>query len=95
MRRLIILPAARDDLADIADFIAQDNPTRALSFLEEIELRLRSTTERPESFPARNNLATGLRCARHGKYLIFFLHTDEEVRIVRILHGLRDLAAEL
>lgn len=40
MARLIILPAAMADLIEIGDFIAQDNPARALSFVAEIEARM-------------------------------------------------------
>lgn len=91
MPRLVILPAARADLIEIGDFIAQDNPDRALSFVAEIEARLRQVADRPESFPARDDVRAGLRSARHGRYLIFFLDMGEEVRIVRVLHGSRDL----
>lgn len=91
MPRLVILPAARADLIEIGDFIAQDNPGRALSFLAEIEAKMQEAAERPESFPARDDVCTGLRSARHGRYLIFFLNADEEVQIVRVLHGARDL----
>ena len=49
------------------------------------------TAERPGSFPARDELRKGLRSARHGRYLIFFLETSDEVQIVRVLHGARDL----
>ena len=91
MPRLIILPAARADLVEIGDFIAQDNPGRALSFLAEIEAKMLEAAERPESFPARDDVCAGLRSARHGRYLIFFLNDDDEVQIVRVLHGARDL----
>ena len=91
MPRLVILPAARADLIEIGDFIAQDNPGRALSFLAELEAKMLQTAERPESFPARDDLPEGLRSARHGRYLIFFLNAGEEVQIVRVLHGARDL----
>lgn len=91
MPRLVILPAARADLIGIGDFIAQDNPGRALSFLAELEDRMVRAAERPESFPLRDDLGQGLRTSRHGRYLIFFLHTGDEVRIVRVLHGARDL----
>ena len=37
MKRLVILPAARADLIEIGDFIAIDNPERAISFITEIE----------------------------------------------------------
>lgn len=91
MSRLVILPAARDDLSEISDFIAQDNPERAISFLAEIEARMLQAAERPESFPARDDLYEGLRSAHHGRYMIFFLDTGAEVQIVRVLHGARDL----
>ena len=91
MPRLVVLPAAREDLIGIGDFIARDNPVRALSFVAELEARMHQVAERPESFPARGDLHEGLRAARHGRYLIFFLPLDDEVRIVRVLHGARDL----
>lgn len=78
-------------MIDIGDFIAADNPQRAMTFVAEIEARIRQTAERPQSFPERPELHEGLRVARHGRYLIFFLATADEVRIVRILHGARDL----
>ncbi len=52
---------------------------------------MRQAAERPESFPARDDVREGLRSARHGRSLIFFLEAGEEVRIVRVLHGARDL----
>ena len=91
MRRLSILPAARVDLIEIGDFIATDNPERAISFVAEIEVKITAIATRPESFPARDELHEGLRSARHGRYLIFFVALEDEVRIVRVLHGARDL----
>ncbi len=91
MVRLVILPAARADLIEIGDFIAPDNPGRAASFVAEIEAKMRAAAERPMSFPARDELHEGLRAARHGRYLIFFVEQGDEVQIVRVLHGARDL----
>lgn len=91
MARLLILPAARADLIEIGDFIALDSPERAASFVAEIEARMREAAARPMSFQVRDELHEGLRSARHGRYLIFFLEVGDEVRIVRVLHGARDL----
>lgn len=91
MRRLTVLPAARADLLEIGDFIAQDSPARADSFVAEIEARMMQIAAYPRHFPARHDLYEGLRTARHGRYLIFFIEAGDEVRIVRILHGARDL----
>ena len=46
MTRLIILPAARQDLMDIGDFIALDNPSRAVSFIVEIEATMMGAANR-------------------------------------------------
>ena len=82
MAPLVILPAARADLIEIGDFIALDNPERAASFIAEIEAKMNAAAERPGSFPARGELHEGLPSARHGRYLIFFLEAEGEVRIV-------------
>ncbi|MCP3055456.1 type II toxin-antitoxin system RelE/ParE family toxin [Aurantimonas marianensis] len=44
----------------------------------------------PRSFRARDDISPGLRAAVHGRYLLFFRELDDEVRIVRVLHGARD-----
>lgn len=36
-------------------------------------------------------IADGLRSITHGRYLLFFRDLADEVRIVRVLHGARDL----
>lgn len=91
MKRLIYLPAALADLKAVTLYIAEDNPGRATSFVDELRDKAAQTAERPGSFPARDDLAPGLRVARHGRYLIFFEDDVAEVRIVRVLHGARDL----
>ena len=88
---MVILPAARADLIEIGDYIALDDPGRAASFVAEIEARMRAAAERPMSFPARDELHEGLRMARQGRYLIFFVEMRDEVQVVRVLHGARDL----
>lgn len=91
MARLVVLPAAQEDLIEIGDFIALDSPERAVSFIAEIEARMIQAAERPTSFPRRDELHEGLRSTRHGRYLIFFVEAGDEVRVVRVLHGARDL----
>jgi toxin ParE1/3/4 len=40
LARLVILPGARRDLIEIGDYIALDNPRRAVSFVAEIEAEI-------------------------------------------------------
>ena len=91
MPNLVILPAARADLIDIGDFIALDNRLRAATFVAEIEAKIVEVGERPGSFQKRDELHKGLRHARHGRYMIFFIEKGDEVQIVRVLQGSRDL----
>lgn len=91
MRKVVYRPAAIEDLRAIAHYIADDNPSRALSFVDELQSVAQVTAERPASFPARPDLAEGLRVTRHGRYLLFFLYSEDQVEIVRVLHGARDL----
>lgn len=95
MLPLVISPAARRDLIEIGDYIALDNRPRAASFVAEIEAEFSRIAEQPQRFTSRSDLAAGLRAARHGRYLIFFVETNREIHILRVLHGARDVAAAL
>ncbi len=89
--RTVILPAAREDLIEIGDYIATDNRERAASFVDEIVAVIASIAERPKRFPVRDDLRPGLRVARHRNYLIFFAEVDEEIQVGRVLHSARNL----
>jgi toxin ParE1/3/4 len=93
MKPVEVAPAAREDLHGIALYIADDNPTRALSFVAELEDRFVAIGERPLSFPLREDISPGLRSASHGRYRILFRDRPEAVRIVRVVHAARDAAA--
>ena len=89
--KLSISPRAARDLEGIGDYIARDNPERAISFVREIRQQYRRIARRPGAFPARDDLAAGLRMAVHGNYLILFSILDKTVRVERIIHGARNL----
>jgi toxin ParE1/3/4 len=82
---------ARRDLTEIARHIAEDNPSRALSFVDELTTKFRVIAERPLSFPAREEWHTELRSALHRPYVILFGVTGDHVEIVRVFHGARDI----
>jgi toxin ParE1/3/4 len=91
MKPLGFSPKAYTDLDAIADYIAEDNPRRAQSFVEELLAVCAEITTRPKGYPARTELGKGVRVALHGRYMIFFRDLPEEIRIERVLHGARDL----
>lgn len=95
MKNVLITPEAERDLEDIADYIAADNPARALSFVQEIRDRCTKIGAAPLAHVARPELGDGIRSCRHKRYLIFFKVDpgDGSVLVVRVLHGARDLLA--
>ena len=87
--RLSFSPRAADDLEEIGNYIARDSPSRAASFLDELESHCRVMTEMPRASPPREDLGPGLRMAVHKNYLILFRVLEDTVRIERIVHGAR------
>jgi plasmid stabilization system protein ParE len=49
--KVVITTAARADLAEIQAFIAQDNPARADSFVDELVARCEELTDAPRGYP--------------------------------------------
>lgn len=84
-------PIAANDLEEIADYIARDNPSRAVSFINELETHCHQIAELPEAYPLREDLAPKLRIAFHKNYAILFRLLEDTVRIERIVHGARDI----
>ncbi len=84
-------PAAERDLEDIGDFIALENPRRAVSFIGQIRERCTIIASSPKAAPVRAEIMDGLRVVVHGNYLVFYHILNDEIRIERILHGARDI----
>lgn len=83
-------PRAVEDLEAVADFIAADNPARAVSFVDELFAVFARIADRPGACRRRDDLAVNLRQAIHGRYLIFFTVGDDGGIVVeRVLHGAR------
>ena len=89
--QLLITPLAASDLEEIGDYIAQNNPARAGSFVAELRAHCEKICRNPAAYRRRPELSDDLRSCAHGNYVIFFASTTEEVTIVRILHGARDI----
>lgn len=91
MTRLIISAEARQDLQDIGDYIAYNNPSAAVSFVVRLEQCCLEIGQHPGIGQNRDKLQPGLKSLAEGRYLIFFRHKtiDGVVEIVRIVHGFR------
>lgn len=84
---------AEADLEAIADYIARDNPQRALSFAQDLRRRCLGLATFPRRYPLLAGYEEfGIRKAVHAAYLIFFQYDQEVVSIVHVVHGAADYA---
>lgn len=89
-------PAARDDLLQIWEYIAEDNRQNADSFVRKIDEKYKLLAENPEIGRRREELASRLRSFPVGNHVIFYrpLPEQEGVAIVRVLHGAQDIESK-
>ena len=79
------------DLDEIADNIAQDNPRRAVTFIQDIRKKFRDIQHSPLIYQLRPDIGEDARMATVGNYAILFRVAGELVRIERVVYGGRDL----
>ncbi len=94
-----LLPDAEADLEAIADYIAQDNPMRAVSFIAELRTKCSSLAEMPFGFPLVPRFEPrGVRHRVHGNYQIFYRVVGtpaDRIDVLHILHSARNYATIL
>lgn len=80
-----------DDLETIGDFIARDNPSRAVTFIHELREKLGRVGRNPLLYQLRPDIGNDARVASFGRYVILFRVTPNAVRVERIVSGYRNL----
>jgi toxin ParE1/3/4 len=89
-------PEARDDLQGIWVYIAQDNPAAADKLEGDIYAACELLAKSPHLGHKRPDLTEEpvLFWPVRGQYLVIYLAEAEPLKIVRILHGARNVFAE-
>ena len=90
MAKYVISPLAAQDLEAIGDYIAQDNPRRAIAFIAELRSQCDRIAASPKACRSRHELGENIRSSAYGNYVIFFQDAPDELCIVRVLHGAMD-----
>jgi len=88
------LPVAQDDLISIFDYIAQDSPNRALSFVEKLDKRIGLLEQHPllGRVPRHPKLREyGYRVLIVESYLVFYIIRRKTIEVHRVVHGSRNL----
>jgi toxin ParE1/3/4 len=81
----------KHDLAEIAEFIAQDSPRHAATWIRVLRSRFAEIARQPLLYRLRPELGVDARLAPVGQYVILFRVRQNTVRIERVVHGSRDL----
>ena len=90
--RLQYLPAAEQDLLDILDYIARDNPAAARAFVDRVDRAVGRLARFPKSGgqPQDTRLrGLGYRLLVVGDHLVFYVVRRRTVQIRRMIHGAR------
>jgi toxin ParE1/3/4 len=93
---VVITSAAEGDLQSIGDWIAEDNPTRALTFVQELRRRCESLIDAPRTYslvPRYEHL--GIRRRVYRDYLIFYRIVGDTIEVLHVLHGARNYGSTL
>jgi len=87
-------PRARDDLRAIHRWIAEDDPIRARTFIVELTEHFQKIADLNLRHRVVEAIGPDIRIAVHGNYNIYYRFVANDVLIVRVLHGARDLGRE-
>jgi toxin ParE1/3/4 len=91
-------PFAENDLIEIADFIAADNPVAARKLVTDIHKACEKLAKMPTLGHPRKDLTSDpevlFYCVRHH-YLVIYRKATDPLQIARVLHGARDVTEEL
>jgi toxin ParE1/3/4 len=89
--KVLLTDAAEADLEHIGDWIGENDPVRAVTFVEE----LRGCCDGLADMPRGYQVVAGFRRMEVrrrplGDYLILYHIVHDTVRVLRIVHGARD-----
>jgi len=88
MAKAFFTPRAKQDLKDIAEYIALDNKSTAIAYIKMLQGKCKKLADNPEigveygmvrKFPVDN-------------YLIFYREQKKNIEIMRVLHANRDIS---
>ena len=94
-----LTPLAEAELEALADYIARDNPARALTFVQDLRDRSLRLADMPFAFALVPRYAAhGIRHRVYGSYEIFYRVVGDppaRIDVLHVLHSARNAAAIL
>lgn len=91
-RKIAFSPAAMRDLLEIEAYLAREaGPRVAQAQSDRILEKAEALADLPTLGAQRDDLGEGRRLAVAAPYVILYRETAGQVRVLRIVHGVRDL----
>ncbi len=89
--KVFITPAGDKDIGDIGNWIALENPRRAISFMLELQKACDAIGDAPKgSVVVQRYVGHDIRRKPYRDYLIFYRIKNQTVEILHVVHGSRD-----
>ena len=93
-RQLVFRPQAENDLDGIFDFIAADNPRRAMTYIEDIRDACRGLCDAPMTGMERSDIRDALRILALWRGIVLAYELPPgKVRVPRVFSGGQDYQA--
>lgn len=87
---------ADQDISNIYDYTYSEfGDDQAVAYLADLETILLKLVDYPELGRERPEIRVGLRSFSYRNHVIFYRIRETHIRIVRVLHGSRDLLSAL
>jgi toxin ParE1/3/4 len=92
--KIFVSDRADADLLHIITYLSERSPAAARSVAREINRRFENLSQFPFIGRERSALVPGLRSLVVWPYVIFYLVEPDQISVVRVLDGRRDIDAE-
>jgi toxin ParE1/3/4 len=88
---VFVTDEAYTDIEEIGAYIERDNRARAATFVVELKQRCIAIGSNPQAARPRPKWGKGVRAVVYGNYIIAYRDEPDEVVILRVIHGARDI----
>jgi len=93
---VVITDTANDDLNNIGEYIRQSaGPLTSERFILRVIEVIGSLRFAPDRTAVRQDLPRGLHVIHADRYLVFYRIVENEVVVLRVIHGARDITADM
>lgn len=92
MANVVYAPEAENDISNIVDVIARDNPIAARNWLTKLCATCDTlSTQRSVGEMRADFNAPGCSSFSFGNYVLLFRAVEDGIEVARVIHGIRDL----